>query len=87
MSTWEFRILEIKKVSSRLELLSVDGVAYKDISPSMFRTEDVFDLHAYLNAAGQEGWEMVGCSPAEGTSEELNFIVFLIFLKRPVQTF
>ena len=85
MSKWEYRILEIEKVSSRLELLSLDNdrIETDKRTPDLFYAEHGFNLYAYLNAAGQEGWEMVGCSPAERTVEEQNFIEFLIFLKRP----
>jgi hypothetical protein len=83
MSNWEYRILEILKSSSRLELRSVDGRSIEERSRPT-PDKNGFDLHTYLNAVGQECWEMVGCSPAEGTGEELNFITFLIFLKRPV---
>ena len=88
MTKWEYRIMEISKVDSRLELLSVDGkLIERSEKPRLhFYMDGVFDLYACLNAVGQEGWEMQGCSPAKGSAGEQNHIVFLIFMKRMIST-
>ena len=41
-------------------------------------------LHEYLNHVGQEGWEVVGLSPATDCGERGGSVVIIVILKRPL---
>ena len=90
ITQWEYRIVEAEAnygPDSKLEVMKVDeseDLAITRREGGGFFGENVYryDLLAYLNLAGKEGWEVVGVSPiAEGYRSGHEIVVVL---KRPI---
>jgi hypothetical protein len=84
MQRWEY-ITVIAKDGS---IISINGDSEKAITKKaegFFGSDKHFSLEAYLKMAGNDGWEVTGVSPIEGTGEIRGSISFILIMKKPLQ--